>query len=193
MNKSWILLTLVVLTLVLWTEPVSAGLRYGVKGGLNLSSVSFSKTDLNAQNRLGYFVGPTAELMIPLIGLGVDASALYSETGSSINEGNKQSQTIQSISVPLNLKLAFGVGKLLGIYAAAGPQFDFNVSNVDLTNDFKMQRYNTSVNVGAGIQYANHFQIGLNYNFSVSKVADSNVGDNAMNQHIWQLSLAYFF
>lgn len=177
----------------LYVAPAQAGLRYGIKGGLNLATVTFSKADLNTSNRLGYFIGPMAEVSIPLVGLGVDAAALFSETGTSIKTENGLSASIKSVSVPLNLKMSFGISDLVGIYLGAGPQFDFNVSDENLGDGFKLERYNTSVNVGAGVKYANHWQAGLNYNFSITKVAEAKDADAHMNQNLWQVSVAYLF
>ena len=46
-----------------------AQLHFGVKGGLNLSKVSFSKSDLKGDNKTGWFIGPMAEFTLPLLGL----------------------------------------------------------------------------------------------------------------------------
>lgn len=174
-------------------NPVAAQVRFGIKGGLNLANLCFTRHDFDVEDRLGYFVGPMIDWKIPLLGLGVEVSALYSETGSVIKDGETASEPVASVSVPLRLKLSFGIGKLCSLYAAAGPQFDLNISEMDLTKDLKLQEYNTSFNVGAGIKYTRHYQIGINYNFNLTPVAETIDKEVGMDQYIWQVSLAYLF
>ena len=54
--------------------PAQAQLiKFGVKGGLNLSKLSFSKEAkdiLKSDNTTGFFFGPMAEVTIPVVGLG---------------------------------------------------------------------------------------------------------------------------
>ena len=54
--------------------PAQAQLiKFGVKGGVNLAKADFNKSDLKTDNFTGFFIGPMAEVTIPLVGLGVDA------------------------------------------------------------------------------------------------------------------------
>ncbi len=54
---------------LMMAAPAQAQLHFGVKGGLNLSKVSFSKSDLKGDNKTGWFIGPMAEFTLPLLGL----------------------------------------------------------------------------------------------------------------------------
>ena len=42
------------------------GLKFGVKGGLNISKMSFSKDVFDSDNKTGFYVGPTIKLSLPL-------------------------------------------------------------------------------------------------------------------------------
>ena len=64
-----------VMTLV--TGVANAQLHFGVKGGLNIASVRFDKDILSAENVTGFQIGPTIELMVPYIGIGLDGAILY--------------------------------------------------------------------------------------------------------------------
>ena len=72
---------LLVMACVGMTLPVQAQIHFGVKGGLNLSKASFSHVEDNFKkdNFTGFFIGPMAEVTIPIVGLGVDASLLFSQ------------------------------------------------------------------------------------------------------------------
>lgn len=176
--------------------PVQAQLKFGLKGGLNISKVTFSSSDLDADNRTGFFVGPMAELSLPVSGLGVDAAALYTQFGTKVKYENvSEEKILKTIEVPVNLKYNFGLGSMLGVFVAAGPQFGFNIGSGHVSG-FDVRSSNISFNIGAGVKLIQHLQIGLNYNFSVSKVAkyrDEDGRECDMNKNTWQISAAYLF
>lgn len=62
--------------------PAQAQLiKFGVKGGVNLSKLKFEGMK---DNSTGFFFGPMAEITIPVIGLGVDGALLYSQKGDKM-------------------------------------------------------------------------------------------------------------
>ena len=101
-------------------------IRLGVKGGINLSKISFSgeSANLAPENRTGFSVGPVVDAKIPFFGLGMEVSALYSQ---SYLDSYFAEATLKSIEVPVHLKWSASVLRLLGVYAALGPQFGFIV------------------------------------------------------------------
>ena len=56
--------------------PAQAQIKFGVKGGLNISKMYISKDVMKSDNRSGFIIGPTEELNLPLLGLRVDESAI---------------------------------------------------------------------------------------------------------------------
>ena len=60
-----------------------------------------------------------------------------------------------------------------------------------------MKKSYTTLNVGAGVKLIRHLQIGLNYNFSLNKLAKARIenyeGSVDMKKNTWQVSLAYLF
>ena len=81
MKKALIVCSLALLSFI----PASAQFSWGIRGGLNLVNNDITAvTKESAQSKdsyTGFFFGPMAELQIPIIGIGVDASALYSQKG----------------------------------------------------------------------------------------------------------------
>lgn len=184
--------------------PAQAQLKFGVKGGLNLSQVSFSKADFKGDNNTGFFIGPMAEFTLPIIGLGVDAAALYSQTKIQ-TEGILDDSSMKSMEVPVNLKWSFGLGSMLGAYLAAGPQFGFHLGNKQV-DYYKFKKSTTSFNVGAGVKLLRHLQVGINYNFALSHTGVLEVPpyldfhnpnderrDYDLKNNAWQISAAYIF
>ena len=182
--------------------PAQAQIKFGVKGGLNISKVTFSEDIVKGDNRTGFFIGPTAEFTIPVVGLGVDVAALYNQTEAKL-EGMasnlpETTEKMKSIEIPLNLKWTMGLGSTLGVFVAAGPQFGFNVGDGDYAHIFDMKSCYTSFNVGGGVKLLRHLQVGVNYNFGITDLAES-ISDGKiesdvdMKRKTWQISLAYMF
>ena len=184
--------TLLVFMCLLITVPAQAQIKFGLKGGIDMSKVTTEIGD----NATGFFVGPMMEVTLPIIGLGVDVAALYSQSGVKF-EG-VDSEKLKSIEVPVNLKWTVGLGSTLGVFAAVGPQFGFNLDNgVDAALNSK--KCAVSVNVGVGLKLIRHLQLGVNYNIGASKMTakytegmDENIVPN-FRKNSWQVSLAYMF
>lgn len=180
---------------IMMALPAQAQLKFGLKGGLNISKVTFSASDINSDNRTGFFIGPMAEFTIPVIGVGIDAAALYTQSGAKVEyENESYDKNLKTIEIPVNLKYNFGLGSMAGVYVAAGPQFGFNVGSGHL-GDYDIKDCNTTFNVGAGVKLISHLQIGVNYNFSINKVAkyEEEGKKYDMKKNTWQVSLAYLF
>jgi len=189
--------------LMLQAMPSQAQLKFGLKGGINVTNMKFNKEVLDAKNQSGFFIGPTVKFKLPLVGLGFDVAALYdqreAEFDPSSPASDEQSHLTKikqkSINVPINLRYTIGLGDLAGIYLAAGPQFGFNVGDKNFGENFKMKNSNFSVNVGGGVRLLNHLEIGATYNIACGKTGDGDFKlDNIeMKSNAWQISAAYYF
>ncbi|MCR4764871.1 MAG: porin family protein [Bacteroidaceae bacterium] len=190
--KKFLSVLLVAVCSLAMAMPADAQVRFGVKGGLNLSKMSTDITNATLDgikdNSTGFFIGPTVEATVPLIGIGVDGALMYSQRGSG---DLKQ----QGIELPINLKYSIGLGDMASVFLAAGPDFFFNLKDVDLTGVDKKSAQ-VGLNVGAGVKLVNHLQIGINYQFALGDSFNFKniVGVDTKNKlNTWQLSLAYFF
>lgn len=207
MKKLFTLIVLVAATY--FAVPANAQLKFGIKGGLNITDMSLSKDVFETSNRTGFFIGPTIKFTLPIVGLGIDASALYDQREGEVNVTSDDNTIVstrlkqKSINIPINLRYDIGLGSLAAVYIAAGPQFGFNVGdkNQSLYKDVAEWRLNTSnfsVNVGAGVMLLSHLQIGANYNIVCGKTGEITVLDGAKSvlrgrSNTWQISAAYYF
>ncbi|ADV43039.1 porin family protein [Bacteroides helcogenes] len=190
--------------------PAQAQLiKWGVKGGVNLSKIDWKGGyDGNKDNSTGFFIGPMAEVTIPIVGLGVDAALMYSQRGNKydVQKGNTTVGSIdakqQGIEIPINLKYTFGLGSMLGIYVAAGPDFFFNFKDVDLSmlglsgssDNVDSKKAQVGLNLGAGVKLLSHLQIGFNYQIPLGNSFElKNLGDASAKTKTWQVSAAYIF
>ena len=180
-------------------------LHFGVKGGLNITEFSFSDKIFSAENKMGFFAGPSFYFGLPVIGLGADISGLYNERKVELDG---QSVKRKSLDVPVNVRYSFGFSEEACLYFAAGPQFSFALgdkalslkSDNDLRDvDWEFKNTVLTFNVGGGL-VINHLQISASYNIPISKTGDfkwkeatDKVFHGDSKTKGWQIAAAYYF
>ena len=187
------------------------GVKVGIKGGLDIMNMSFDENVFKTDNKMGWFVGPTVKVSLPITGLGIDISAFYDVKKYDLTGMDKtakeKTETVshRSVLIPVNARFNFGLGSAAGIYVAAGPQVAFNIGDDykeifeddKLLNTFQLKKSNFSVNLGAGAYLSDHFEIGFVYNIALGSTADvtlSNATDDIKSKpKSWQISAAYYF
>ena len=192
--------------------PSQAQVKFGLKGGLNLTNLSLSESvGNNLKSKEGFHIGPTVKIGLPVPGLSVDASALYDQRSAKVSvskvSGAEVESTIksQSLQVPINIRYAVGLGSVANLFAFAGPQFGFNLGDknkkiLDDAANWTLRSSNVSANLGIGTTILDHLQITANYNFALGKTGEVELWD-ATKQTLnadgkassWQVSAAYFF
>ena len=196
-------------------SSAQAQVKFGLKGGLNVTNMSLNSEVFDADNQTGFFIGPTVKFTLPIVGLGIDASALYDQRDAKVKveEGDGASVESkiknQSINIPINLRYGVGLGSTASLFLFAGPQFGFNVGdkNQSLYKDVAQWRLKSStfsVNVGLGAMLLSHLQISANYNIACGKTGETTMSDVAGETvqqmfkkrgraNAWQIGLAYYF
>ena len=193
-----VLSVLMVAVALMKAVPAQAQLiKFGVKGGMN-----FSKLDTNVkslydakESSTGFFIGPMAEVTLPIIGLGVDGAVMFAQRG----DGELKEQGLE---IPVNLKYTIGLGSMFGFYLAAGPDFFFNFKDVEKNSGLGVEKSQVAINVGAGLKLLRKLQVGLTYQIplkdsyyptDISTVPGAEPIDLGARQKTWQVSLAYIF
>lgn len=203
------LLSFAFLTLGLFvsTSVNAQGVKLGVKGGLNVTDMSFDSELLNKSNCVGGFVGPTIKFTLPIIGLGIDASALYDFREAKITDRANQEKSVkqEQISIPVNARYSIGLGSTASAFLFAGPQWSINIGDKDFEwtkgSRYSFKDSNFSVNAGLGITLMDHLQISANYNIAMGKTADikarkvlTDLPEKIKSRtNSWQIAVAYFF
>ena len=208
MKKVKIVMVLVIA--MLGVTSAKAQVSFGIKGGLNISEMSFDEDVFDTSNRMGFFAGPILRVSLPVPSLGFDVAALYDQRETKINDETVKQQ---SIVIPANLRLNLGLSDVAGIYVAAGPQIGFNIgddeyslkdfkgSRENAQNNFQLKKSVFSVNVGGGVSFG-HFEVGVTYNVGISNtaevkdfnsVADKVYDNRKAKSNSWQLSGVIYF
>lgn len=181
-----------------------AQFKFGIKAGVNLTEkptiksandVSLLIDDI--KGNAGWFVGPTAKYVFPIIGLGVEANVIYSQTNIDF-EGRDVLN--QNIDIPLYLRYELSlpiINNYVIPFIAIGPQFSWNIGDKSITlqsikdrisdeilnsnnianidnplKEYKIADSNISLNLGLGVILFKHLQIHANYNLSFEKSAE---------------------
>lgn len=194
---------------MLYATSVNAQIKFGLKGGLNVTSMSFSEDVFDASNKTGFFVGPMVKVTVPIVGLSFDAAALYDQKEAKVKANGDDYDLTgknvkqQSINIPVNVRYGFGLSSLANAFVFAGPQWGINVGDKNFkwadTASYSLKKSNFSVNVGAGVTLLSHLQISANYNIACGKTAEVNLLDGVgkaidkSNNNSWQIALGYWF
>ena len=181
---------LMVAVALMMVAPAQAQLiKFGVKGGMNFSELDLNVKSLEGikEKSTGFFIGPMAEVTLPIIGLGIDGAVMYSQRGADeLKE--------QGLEIPVNLKYTIGLGSMLGVYIAAGPDFFFNFKDVDWQN-VDAKKTQVALNLGAGLKLLRKLQVGVNYQIPMGdsfEWKDATKTVTAKNKTL-QASIAYIF
>ncbi len=198
-----VLTTIALVASFVFALNTHAQIKFGVKGGLNVTNMTFTRDVFDASNKTGFFIGPMVKVSLPL-GFSVDAAALYDQRSAKVEyqyaevkgfdpddmtihedeRAHVEEGTVnvkqKSIVIPVNLRYAVGLGSLANLFFFAGPQWGFNVGDKDYNsnshNIYHFKDSNFSVNLGLGTTLLKHLQLSANYNIACGKTADVTLG-----------------
>ncbi len=188
----------------------SAQTKLGLKGGINTSEVSVNDDVWKTDNRLGFFIGPTVKFTLPIVGMGMDISALYEKRESKMkSEDGKLGSVVsrEQLAIPINARYSLGLGETANIFLFAGPQVAFNLGKKDKeivpeVADWTLKSSNFSINLGIGCTLASHLQATIGYNIALGKTGEVELSTKGVEaskkkydgrSNAWQLGVAYFF
>ena len=205
MKKLLLSLFAVLMAVNVSAQDVKA-ITWGVEAGMNFNSLSFSKTDLESDNRLGFFVGGKAKFKVPLLGFGADAAVLYNLNGAEFHDIlNKEvrSKNLSYLEIPVNFRYSFGI-KAIAVYVATGPQFNYCLSSsstLDALYGDNLESFSRSTwgwNVGGGVELFRRLQVGVTYTIPISDNGELEIADATniftnFKQKTVKVRLAYFF
>lgn len=183
-----------------------AQLKFGVKGGLDLTNYTANGTfmeNMKGTTQTGYYVGPTMKFC-PVSFVGVDVSALFEQRSVEM-AGMTVKQ--QSILFPANLRIQIPFNSLLAVSVFGGPQIGFNLSGSkdisykDQVKEWSWKMSNLSGNVGIGVILFKHIEITGSYNLGLGKTGEfkraklesaiEDIDDTRFNS--WQIGMAVYF
>jgi hypothetical protein len=208
MKKTISRLVLAIALAVGTVAPAAAKIvSFGPKVGVAINKFSISQDAFSADNRVGFTGGLTADITLPVVGLGFDVSAMYVRRSADILEeveGSTDpiSKTVHNdfIDVPVHVKWKFGlpiIGNAVTPYIFTGPDFAFRAGK-STVDDIKSKTTDVSWDFGVGVQLMNHVQIGASYGLGLTKAIKTVSSDNNLTSfegrtNCWTITAAYLF
>ena len=171
--------------------------RFGVKGGLNLSTVVGGDVE-NTKTLVGFHVGGFAEIHV-VQRFYVQPELLFSAQGTKVDGpfGTDADIKLNYLNIPVVAKY-YIVDKKFSV--EAGPQLGILLSAKADGTDVKDNTRSADLgfNLGAGYNFTDNFSVGLRYTIGLSPLSDKDIDnsddyyDSAKNSNL-ALSLAYKF
>ena len=171
--------------------------QFGIKGGMNVASISKDGTLSDTSSKIGFNAGvfmnaPLAE------NFSIQPEVLYNDLGSKItygqNDNNSYSTNLGYISVPV----MFQYNATPQFFIEAGPEFSFLASSkaksggVSADADDLVEKFDIGVGLGAGYYFTPNIGITARYVAGFSDVIKNNP-DDAVKNGVFQIGLAYKF
>jgi opacity protein-like surface antigen len=171
--------------------------RFGIKGGLNLSTVVGGDVD-NTKTLVGFHVGGFAEIHV-VEKFFIQPELLFSAQGTKFDGdfGNDGDVKLNYLNIPVLAKY-YIVDKKFSV--EAGPQLGVLLSAKAEGTDIKdlTRSVDFGFNLGAGYSFTDNLSVNLRYTIGLSPLSDKDIDseneyyDSAKNSNL-ALSLAYKF
>ncbi|UEQ77293.1 porin family protein [Chryseobacterium arthrosphaerae] len=191
--------------------PSSNPVTFGVKGGMNVSSLSNGADLSDSKSKIGFNAGVFAN--IPLASsFSVQPEVIYNDLGSKVtreytvlgnNYKSEYSRNLGYVAVPV----MFQYNATPEFFLEAGPEFGFLVSAKDklksstnnsnntqvaTLNKDDFQTFNFGIGIGAGYYFIPNLGITARYTAGLTDIYKNNSGD-AVKNNVFQVGLAYKF
>lgn len=170
----------------------SSPVRFGVKAGLNISTLT--ENDFNS--KAGFYGGLFANIPVAQ-DFSFQPEVLYNGMGAKIKGTNDIKVNLDYISVPLMLQY----NALPNLYVEAGPQFSFLINSklkadsnsVDAKDLFK--GFDFGIGLGAGYYFTDNIGITARYVAGLTDVAKDrpDLSEDKAKNGVFQVGLAYKF
>ena len=186
-------ISLVFCALLIMGASWSQGPKFGLKGGLNVSTLSDDKDELGS--RLGFHAGLLSHIHISPQ-FAIQPEVVYSSQGAkyTVTDG-EHSLALNYINIPVNLQYMFDngfrlqTGPQVGFLAGVNDKRDGTETDNFTSDDFKTIDFSWT----AGLGYLTQSGLGIDarYNFGLSNIND--FGDAERRNNVFQVGLFYMF
>lgn len=194
--KLWFKLVMVC-ALVTGYEMASAQAAFGLKGGVNLTSLKVDDPDASYDSRTGFHAGVFMRGRVDKVGIQPEV-LLFTQRGEGTFSLGRVEESFTYLSIPVMLKF-YPIG---GLNIQAGPQFGFLLDGErkyesafgTIKDDIKDSYKSSDVSISLGGGYDFGFGLGLDvrYNIGVKDINNEVDGDPAKSR-IFLISLGWNF
>jgi hypothetical protein len=195
--KKVILTAVALFTIVYVNGQDKKDMSFGVKAGLNVSSIyNIDEDGVDSNSFIGFHVGFFGEFMVS-DKFAIQPELLYSTQGVELEFlGEKGDLKLDYINIPVLGK--YYVSDAFSL--EAGPQIGFLISaetnSGGVTEDVKDELKSTDVSLAFGANYdiSKNFMIGARYNIGLTRLQENlSPGEKDFKNSVFQISLGYKF
>jgi len=168
--------------------------HFGIKGGLNASSIYSNPSNSDIQTKVGFNLGLLAHIHTSNPQWAIQPEIYYSEEGAKSKSNSSASFNLDFINVPVLAQYMFDNGFRI----EAGPQLGFltnaKSTSGNVTVNVKDNFKKTSFSIPVGIGYLTSSGLGLNarYNFGLSNLNNTSTSTK-IHSNVFQFGLFYQF
>lgn len=180
-------------TLFLMLNTKAQGVHFGIKGGLNASSLNYNDNS-DMQTKIGFNAGLLAHIHTSNKFWAVQPEIYYSQEGAKSKNNSKISTNLGFINIPVLIQYMFDNGLRL----EAGPQVNFLVNakekNGGTSTDIKNRLNSADFSIPLGLGYVTKTGLGFDarYNFGISNIYKSDVAPKT-HSNVFQFDVFYQF
>ena len=179
-----------------------AQFRFGLRAGVNVSTLHFNNSIFDSSNRAGFTGGIITEFTMPVVGIGFDASLMYVRRNQPWFEENIATEKVgrDYIDLPINLKWKMNIPVINAIarpFLTTGPVFSLMTGSKNYMEDVKGRRFDTAWSFGAGVELLKHLQVSASYGLGLTKALKTTGATSTANieghNRYWTVTAAYLF
>ena len=164
---------LYLLLLMVAAIPAGAQVRFGVRGGVTLGELRFDRDVIDSDNRVGYTGGLLLDLNVPGVGIGIEASAMYTYRKNRLTDGGLTFKR-QYIDIPVYARYRLSIPSVerrFAPYIFTGPNFSV-LFDENAPATYRNSKTYLSWDVGGGIDLFNHLRLSAAYGIGISKAME---------------------
>ena len=196
--KRLLLIALITATAVL---TAAAQVRVGLRAGLTVNRLELNRDFMSTGNRAGYTGGLVLDLNIPVVGLGIEASAMYTYRRNHLTSQDlSRTYKRHYIDIPVYARYRLSlpaVQRYFAPYIFTGPCFSILFDD-DAPMGINNCKTYTSWDIGGGADLFQHLRLSLSYGLGITRAMEiidrdySGQQVDGKDRH-WTLSAAWLF
>lgn len=193
--------TILLLLLAAFSFTLFSQVRIGVRGGVNVTGISFDKGEFSDKCVTGYHIGPAVNLSFS-DNFSVETALLYSQKGIKFKDDEGTASNKNGyVDVPLDLKFAVGVSDIIKPFLKTGPYLsfrvsgdeDFNAKTEGIQSQWKSKTFGAGWSFGAGVELLGFLHTAVVYDLGLTDNYKESDGRFKVKSRTWSLSATLFF
>ncbi|MDR0683251.1 MAG: PorT family protein [Dysgonamonadaceae bacterium] len=174
-----------------------AQVSYGVKAGLNVSTLSGFSKSAETKFKSGSHVGLIGHVELFSPSFFIQPELLFSQEGMKEKDGKKFiNHTLNYLQLPMYLGYKMDVGSDLNVIVGVGPYLAYGLSGTNKVFKKELNRFDAGVSAMGGIQFEK-IQITAGYDFGFSDIRKGELKKakdlSRISNRNFKVSLAYLF